>query len=401
MTESVPLKHLLLIGSTGSIGRSTLDVVREQRKDFRIGGFSAHSNAELLLEQAAEFRPNAIAIEKVADPSRFAEAAHEIGVKNIYCGEGATQQLVETESYDLLVNAMMGNAGIAPTLAALKRGINVALANKETLVAAGPLVMDAARRHGVSVIPIDSEHSAILQCMAGETLKQVRKIWITTSGGPFWGKRPEDLKAVTVEQALNHPRWKMGAKITIDSATLLNKGLEVIETQRLFDLPIGNIGIVRHAEHIVHSFVEFIDSSFKAQLSVPDMRLPILYALTYPHRVHSDLVKTDPSAFGSLHFESVDIGQYPCLKLAYDALKRGGDVPAAMSAADEMAVAAFLNRQICFNDIARVISEVLETWQDGEIGTVDEVISADQKARLTAAKAIDRITQMTEGKLCC
>jgi 1-deoxy-D-xylulose-5-phosphate reductoisomerase len=401
MTESVLKKHLLLIGSTGSIGKSTLDVVREQRNNFSIRGLSAHSNAELLLEQAAEFHPDAIAIEQIADPGRFEKAAHEIGVKSIYCGEGATQQLDETESYDLLVNAMMGNAGISPTLAALNRGISVALANKEALVAAGPLVMDAARRRGASVIPIDSEHSAILQCMMGETLKQVRKIWITTSGGPFWGKRPEELKEVTVEQALNHPRWKMGAKITIDSATLLNKGLEVIETQRLFDLPFENIGVVRHAEHIIHSFVEFIDGSFKAQLSVPDMRLPILYALNYPYRVQSDLVKTDPSAFNTLHFEPVNIEQYPCLKLSYIALKRGGDVPAALSAADEAAVAAFLNRQICFNDIAKVISEVLETWQDREINTVEEVLHADRKARVAAAKAIDRITQMTGEILCC
>jgi 1-deoxy-D-xylulose-5-phosphate reductoisomerase len=401
MTESAKRKRLLLIGATGSIGKSTLDVVREQRNDFEIAGLSAHSNAVLLLEQAAEFRPRALAIEQTADIDGFVKASRDIGVERFFYGDGATVQLVQSESYDLLVNAMMGNAGISPTLAALNRGIDVALANKETLVAAGPLVMNAARINGARLVPIDSEHSAILQCMTGEEPKHVRKIWITTSGGPFWGKRAEDLQQVTVEQALNHPRWKMGPKITIDSATLFNKGLEVIETQRLFDLPVESIGVVRHAEHIIHSFVEFIDGSFKAQLSTPDMRLPILYALTSPLRVQSNLVKTDPGAFSTLHFEPVEIEQYPCLKLAYVALARGGDVPAALSAADETAVAAFLKKQICFNDIAHVISGVLEAWRDGAISTADEVVHADRKSRLAAAKIIDSICQTTGEKICC
>jgi 1-deoxy-D-xylulose-5-phosphate reductoisomerase len=354
-----------------------------------------------LLVQTSEFRPRSVAIERITDSAGFAKAARDLGVERIFYGEGATLQLVEAESFDLLVNAMMGNAGIVPTLAALNRGIDVALANKETLVAAGPLVMDAARSRGASVIPIDSEHSAILQCVTGEELQHVRKIWLTTSGGPFWGKRPNDLKDVTVEQALNHPKWKMGVKITIDSATLFNKGLEVIETQRLFDLPVEKIGVVRHAEHIIHSFVEFVDGSFKAQLSVPDMRLPILYALTYPNRVQSNLVKTEPSSFGSLHFEPVEIDIYPCLKLAYNALARGGDTPAALSAADEEAVDAFLKKRIQFNDIAKVISEVLETWQTEEINIVDEVMHADQKARLATIKAIGEIHSTAGAKLCC
>jgi 1-deoxy-D-xylulose-5-phosphate reductoisomerase len=394
-------KRLLLIGSTGSIGKNTLDVVREQSEDFCVIGMSAYSNAPLLLDQAREFMPHAIAIERIADADSFQNAASAIGAKVVLIGEGATLQLVRSESYDLLVNAMMGNAGIEPTLAALNRGISVALANKETLVAAGSLVLNAARKHGASVIPIDSEHSAILQCMTGEEIRQVRKIWITTSGGPFWGKRPEDLTDVTVEQALNHPRWKMGAKITVDSATLLNKGLEVIETQRLFGLPVDCIGVVRHAEHIIHSFVEFIDGSFKAQMSVPDMRLPILYALTYPQRAQSSLVKTSSNDFATLHFEPVDIAQYPCLMLAYDALKRGGDVPTALSAADEVAVAAFLDRRIGFNDIAFTIAGVLDTWKDGEINDEEDVRIADRKARLAAVKILDGIRQARGESICC
>lgn len=393
-------KRLLLIGATGSIGKSTCDVVREQHGKFEITGLSAYSNADLLLDLAAEFKVNAVAVENPANESDFAKRASNLGIKNVYCGAGATIKLVADGDYDLLVNAMMGNAGIVPTITALERGNNVALANKETLVAAGPLVMRSAIANNAAVIPIDSEHSAILQCLVGEQHNQIRKIWLTTSGGPFWRKRPEDLQDVTVEQALNHPRWNMGAKITIDSATLMNKGLEVIETQRLFDLPVGQIGVVRHAEHIIHSFVEFIDGSFKAQLSVPDMRIPVIYALTYPERMQSDLVQSDPTKFGALNFEPVEVDNYPCLRMAYQALERGGDVPAALSAADEIAVDAFLQHKIGFNDIALVIHEVILNWKDGAIGQLEDVIKADNKAREMARQAVAH-RSMKEGEKIC
>ncbi|MBU1921439.1 1-deoxy-D-xylulose-5-phosphate reductoisomerase [bacterium] len=393
-------KRLLLIGATGSIGESALDVVREQRDSFSLAGISAHSNADLLLSLAAEYRVPAVALECPADVDEFRKAASGSGIEKVFCGKGATNELVSFCDYDLLVNALMGNAGIEPTITALQRGINVALANKETLVAAGPLVMQAAKTHGATVIPIDSEHSAILQCMAGEKPEQVRKIWLTTSGGPFWGRSPEALQDVTVEQALNHPRWKMGAKITIDSATLMNKGLEVIETQRLFGLPVEQIGVVRHAEHIIHSFVEFIDGSFKAQLSLPDMRLPVIYALTYPERIASRLVVSDPTAFGTMHFEPVQIEQYPCLGLAYEALERGGSVPAVLSAADEIAVRAFIQGEIRFNDIASVIREVINSWEDGEMKELADVIRADDAARKLAERAVSMMRAAAGDSLC-
>jgi len=394
-------KRLLIQGATGSIGASTLSIVRAHREHFRVVGLAARSNASALLELAREFRPESLALANADRDLSFAESARQLGVSRVLVGGDAPTQQVAGEDCDLLVNAMSGNAGLDPTMAALERGLSVALANKETLVAAGPLVLSAAARTGARVLPIDSEHSAIFQCLLGEERGSIRRIWLTTSGGPFWGRSMADLQDETPEQALRHPTWKMGPKITVDSATLFNKGLEVIEAERLFGVLPQSIKVVVHRQSVVHSMVEFADGSFKAQLSVPDMRLPILYALTYPRRIPSDLVRSDTADLSTLTFEDVASGSYPCLDLAYDALARGGTAPAALSAADEIAVQAFLDHRIRFTDIAGVLSFVLTHYEDEALADLSVVHRADARARELATEEVIRLSGQTESKRCC
>ncbi len=394
------MKRLLLQGATGSIGTSTLGVIRKHADVFCVTGIAAHSNVELLLTIAAEFRPDSLALEDAAHAATVANFAKSNGIRRTYLGKGAAIQQAAEDEYDLLVNAQMGGAGLEPTMAALNRGISVALANKETLVAAGPLVMQAAADHSALVIPIDSEHSAIFQCLRGESEAEIRRIWLTTSGGPFWGKPHRELRDVTVEQALAHPTWKMGPKITIDSATLFNKGLEVIEATRLFHVGPDQVGIVAHRQSVVHSMIEFVDGSIKAQLSRPDMQLPILYALSYPARVPSEIVRTDVASLGTLTFEPVPETAFPCLDLAFAALLKGGTAPAALSAADEIAVHAFLNRQIKFTDIADVIQHVLDLWPEEPLRDLATVVAADARARLLAAEAV-RLRERKAGAAVC
>jgi 1-deoxy-D-xylulose-5-phosphate reductoisomerase len=399
---STPLtKRLLVQGATGSIGTSTLDVVRAHADRFSVVGIAARANVEALLSIAREFHPQSIALEDSTRAKALSEFARNNGRPTLYVGAGAALAQVSDAKYDLLVNAQLGSAGLEPTLSALKRGISVALANKETLVAAGPLVMKAASQHGASVIPIDSEHSAILQCLIGESRDSIRKIWLTTSGGPFWGRPHSSLSSVTVEQALAHPTWKMGAKITIDSSTLFNKGLEVIETSRLFDVTPEQIGVVVHRQSIVHSMVEFNDGSIKAQLSRPDMKLPILYALSYPERIPSDVVRTSIESVGTLSFEPVPGQAFPCLDFAFEALRIGGTAPAAISAADEIAVDAFLNRHIRFTDISETIGEVLREWPGEELTDVATVRRADTRAREMADNLVNRRRVLSETAKCC
>ena len=394
------MKRILLQGATGSIGSSTLSVIRRHRDSFQVSGIAARANVDGLLEVATEFRPDSIALEETKNAARVAEFAKSHGIRRTYLGNGAAAQQAMEDEYDLLVNAQMGGAGLEPTMAALLRGISVALANKETLVAAGPLVMKAAAKHGAIVIPIDSEHSAIFQCLAGESLVEVRRIWLTTSGGPFWGKLQRELSGVTVEQALAHPTWQMGAKITIDSATLFNKGLEVIEATRMFHVAADQIGVVAHRQSIVHSMVEFTDGSVKAQLSLPDMKLPILYALSYPARIPSDIVKTNVTSLGTLTFEPVPDSAFPCLDLAYTALNQGGTAPAAISAADEVAVQAFLNRRIKFTDISAVINDVLKNWPDEALKDLSTVMRADARARQMAEEAVHEYERPAKAVIC-
>lgn len=383
------MKKLLLQGCTGSIGRSVLSVVQEHRDRFRVVGLAACRNWWQTLEDAREWGIESVAISD-SEAAHDAIAAKPAEIKRFYSGPEALTAQTTQEDYDLLVNAVTGGAGLESTAEALMRGIDVALANKETMVAAGLLMSDIAVRTGAKILPIDSEHSAIYQCLAGERKSDVRRLWLTTSGGPFWGRKSEELTDISVEDALAHPTWKMGPKITIDSATLFNKGLEVIEAQRLFGIEPERIMVVAHRQSIIHSLVEFIDGSIKAQLSIPDMRLPILFALSYPERYGSDLVQTDIPRLPSLTFEPVSISDYPCLAICFQALHRGGTVPAAVSAADEVAVNAFLTKKIKYPDIARVLECVFNELPDEPLTNIEGVRSADKHARLLTTRIIER-----------
>ncbi|HEY3294415.1 MAG TPA: 1-deoxy-D-xylulose-5-phosphate reductoisomerase [bacterium] len=401
MGTAHPPKRLLIQGATGSVGRSTLSVVREHPEYFRVVGLAARSNVAELGVLAAEFHVNSIALEDVSKRDDLQAIARQHGIAHVFAGEAAVAAQARDSEYDLLVNALTGSVGLEPTAVSLQRGLPVALANKETLVAAGPIIMKMAADHHAAVLPIDSEHSAIFQCLLGERLDQVRRIWLTTSGGPFWGRKQADLKNVSVQEALAHPTWKMGPKISIDSATLFNKGLEVIEAQRLFGVSPESIGVIAHRQSVVHSMVEFIDGSFKAQLSTPDMRLPILFSLSYPDRLPSHLVPTGPEHLRSLTFEPVEPRDFPCLDLAFDALKKGGTTPAALSAADEVAVDAFLNGRICFADIPEVIRGVVTVWPDEPLTDLTGVRSADTRARARAAEQVTRLSMNMKERPCC
>ncbi len=391
---TAPRKRLLLQGATGSIGASVLSVVRAHPDRFQVVGLAARSSAAALFDLAVEFHVESLALEVDSVPGGRNIAQKGPTLPRVYAGNGAVAAQAAEAEYDLLVNSLTGSAGLEPTFAALERGLPVALANKETLVAAGPLVMQAAREHGTHVLPIDSEHSAIFQCLMGERIESVRKIWLTSSGGPFWGRKQADLDNVTVAEALAHPTWKMGPKISVDSATLFNKGLEVIEAERLFGVPVAQIDVVAHRQSVVHSLVEFTDGNFKAQLSAPDMRLPILFALSYPDRVASTLVPTDIRSLGALTFAPVTRAEFPCLELAFKALAKGGTAPAALSAADEAAVEAFLAGRIRFTDIARVIAEVLAAWPDEPLQNVETVRAADRRARALAGDSLRKLSRL-------
>ena len=401
MMATTAAKRLLIQGATGSIGQSTLDVVRTHAAQFKVVGLAARGRVEGLLSAAREFRPESLALEDTAHAETVLEFARNAGHLKTYLGEGAALKQAAEAEYDLLVNAQLGSAGLEPTMAALERGISVALANKETLVAAGPVVMKAAASHGAQVIPIDSEHSAIFQCLIGEVPESIRKIWLTTSGGPFWGTPPDRLSSVTVDQALAHPTWRMGSKITVDSATLFNKGLEVIETHRLFGVAPEQIGVVVHRQSVIHSMIEFIDGSIKAQMSRPDMRLPILYALTFPKRIESTLIQTEVPSLAPLTFAPVEPGTFPCLDLAFDALHKGGTAPAAVSAADEVAVHAFLDNRIRFTDIATVLRDVLQDWPHEPLSEIAHVRGADTRARRLAEEAVSRCDMTRKVVACC
>ncbi|MFH1011289.1 MAG: 1-deoxy-D-xylulose-5-phosphate reductoisomerase [bacterium] len=373
-------KPIILLGATGSIGSSTLDIVRALPGKFRICGLSTHRRVPELVSLAREFRPDAVA---VADTSAFRQAKSElfgIGVE-VLAGEEGLCKLAAWPGVDRVVNAVVGAAGIRPTFEAIRARNQIAIANKETLVAAGPLILKAARDRGVNVLPIDSEHSAIWQCLQGEASEHVRAIWLTTSGGPVFDIVETELEKVTPAIALAHPTWRMGPKITIDSATLMNKGLEVIEAHHLFSVPPERIRVIVHRQSIIHSLVEFRDGSFKAQLSKPDMRLPILYALGYPERLESNLVPTKLADTSPLTFEEVPEKKFPALELAYQALNKGGTAPAALSAADEVAVGAFLEGEIAFTEIPRVLAAVLAGWPDEPLDSIDHVLDADARAR--------------------
>ena len=365
------VKRLAILGSTGSIGQQTLDVVRSFPDRFRVVGLGAGRNSALLTEQIEEFQPKLVSI----DSAHSSEILH--GLK---CELLSRNELVASPDVDLVVMAISGKAGLDPTLAAIRAKKSIALATKEVLVMAGGIITAEAKKHGVQILPIDSEPSAIWQCLRGEE-QPVTRLILTASGGPFRHLSIEELKKVTPQQALAHPTWRMGPKITIDSATLMNKGFEAIEISWLFDVPIDNIEIVIHPQSIIHSMVEFADGSIKAQMSPPDMRLPIQYALLYPERLPNNFPHLDLSNTTSLTFEPPDSEQFPCLNLALDAIRKRGTYPAVLSTADEVAVALFLEERISFTDIPKLVAEALDEHNSTPHPSLEDVLAADDWAR--------------------
>ena len=372
-------KRIAILGSTGSIGTQALNVIRRHRDLFSVEVLCAGRNADLLIEQALEFDPNAVAIADESQYGRVSEALQDRGIK-VFAGEAAIADLMEMESVDLVLAAIVGFAGLRPTLRAIEHGKAVALANKETMVVAGSIVTAAALHHRVPILPVDSEHSAIFQCLTGER-SGVDKILLTASGGPFRGMNREQLAAVTLEQALHHPNWSMGRKVTIDSATLMNKGLEVIEAKWLFGVDAEDIEVLVHPQSVVHSMVQFVDGSIKAQLGVPTMETPIQYAFSYPDRIESHLPRLDFGCYPNLTFEKPDRNAFRCLDLAYRAIARGGNMPCIMNAANEVAVQMFLDGRISFLDIADRVEAAMQTAPFIADPTLDDLFETDKEIR--------------------
>ena len=375
------MKHLAILGSTGSIGQSTLAVVAEHPEEFAVVGLAAGKNADLLAEQIKRFRPALVSVQDEAAAARLRELVGRNPAPEILVGRSGALAVATAPGVELVVSAMVGAVGLEPTLAAIRANLPVALANKETLVAAGPLVMALAKERGVPLIPVDSEHSAIFQALQGQRRADIRRLWLTASGGPFRSWDAARLQQVTPAQALKHPNWSMGAKITIDSATMMNKALEVIEASVLFGLPADKIGVYIHPQSIVHSLVEFVDGSVIAQLGVPDMRLPIAYALTYPRRLPLNSPPLDLCAIARLTFESPDHTRFPGLGLGYAAAKTGGTMPAVLNAANEVAVAAFLEGRIKFLDIPRVVEQTMAAHVPQALTDLEQVLAVNAWAR--------------------
>ena len=371
-------KHIAILGSTGSIGTQTLDVARAHTDKLTVEVLTAGHNAKLLIEQAREFKPNAVVIADETKYTEVREALADLDIK-VWTGSKAIEDVVQMNTVDTVVTAMVGYVGLSSTIKAIEAGKNIALANKETLVVAGELITELVAKHKVKVTPVDSEHSAIFQCLVGEP--EVEKLIITASGGPFRTKSIDELRTVTPQQALKHPNWNMGAKITIDSASMMNKGLEVIEAHWLFGIPYEQIEVTVHPQSIIHSMVQFIDGSVKAQMGLPDMRLPIQYALSYPDRWPSDFGRIDFKNQQPLTFEAPDLEKFRCLALAYEALGKGGNMPAIMNAANEVAVAAFLKERIGFLDIAATIERTMHAIAFVGKPTYDDYVATDREAR--------------------
>jgi 1-deoxy-D-xylulose-5-phosphate reductoisomerase len=380
-------KNIAILGSTGSIGTQALDVIAANPDAFQVEVLTAQNNAALLIEQARRFQPNAVVITNEDHYELVRQALANEDIK-VYAGEKALADIVQMETIDLVITALVGYSGLRPTLRAIEAGKTIALANKETLVVAGDLVTRLAREKGVSIYPVDSEHSAIFQCMVGEFHNKIEKIILTASGGPFRGHLRPQLGAVTKAQALKHPNWSMGAKVTIDSASLMNKGLEVIEAKWLFGLSPSQVEVVVHPQSIIHSFVQFEDGSLKAQLGLPDMRLPIQFAMTYPHRLKSNFPRFDFAAYPSLTFEKPDTETFRNLALAFDALHRGGNMPCVLNAANEVAVAGFLREQVGFLEMSDIVEQCLAKMDYIGNPSYEDYVTTDKETRLRAQELL-------------
>ena len=381
------MKQIAILGSTGSIGTQTLDVVRQHRSEFAVYALTAHRSVEMLIEQALEFNPAVVCIADESCYPRLRDALSDLPIK-VMAGEKALEEIVTMPAIDVVVAAMVGYAGLPPTIAAIKAKKTIALANKETLVVAGEIICRLAQRYKVNILPVDSEHSAIFQSLVGEDMTSVEKLLLTASGGPFRTFSLEQMQHVTAAEALQHPNWDMGAKITIDSASMMNKGFEVIEARWLFDIPVEKIQVLVHPQSVVHSAVQFIDGSVKAQLGTPDMRMPIQYALTYPARWQSDVPRLDLFATQSLTFEEPDMQRFPNLALAYEAMNRGGNMPCVLNAANEVVNLAFREGRCGFLQMSDVIANTMEKTDFIAEPTYEDYVQTDNEARKIARKLL-------------
>jgi 1-deoxy-D-xylulose-5-phosphate reductoisomerase len=388
------MRRIAILGSTGSIGRSTLSVVESYPERFQVVTLAAGRNVDEAFEQAKRWKPRVISVaeEKDADVLKARLKQDDIDGVEVVHGAAGNVRVATHRDVGFVVSAIVGVAGLEATYEAVRAGKTIGLANKECMVAAGELITAEARRQGKPILPIDSEHNAVHQCLRGGKMNEVQSIWLTASGGPFRNTPQSKFASITVEEALNHPTWKMGRRITIDSATLMNKGFEVIEACRLFDLPPARIQVIVHPQSTIHSMVEFVDGSILAQFSVTDMRLPILYALTYPERIPSDM-RFPVMNLRNLEFSPPDMEKFPCLRLAYESAEAGGAKPVALNAADEVAVEGFLNGQIRFDEIPKVIESVLDETKSGKLESIMQVLEADVEARGLAGEKVKQFSQ--------
>jgi len=374
------MENIAVLGSTGSIGRSSLDVIDKLSHRFKVVGLTAGRNSQLLEKQVEKFRPKIVSLERKEEAEEFRRKFKEKSLRVTFAQEGA-EEVASFPENDIVISAITGIDGLRPTLAAVKIGKRVALANKESMVVAGPLIQDMVQKSGAQIIPVDSEHSGVFQCLAKEKREKVTKVILTASGGPFLWRSPSEMNNITLEEALNHPRWKMGKKVTIDSATLMNKGLELVEARWLFGLNPRQLRILIHPQSIIHSLVEMCDGSVLAQLSPTDMRVPIQYALTYPERENSLLPSLDLSQIKALEFFEVDSGKFPLIKIACLALEEGESFPIALNAANEVAVSAFLKQRIKFMDISEVVTKTVENHQKREVQSLEDIFDVDRETR--------------------
>ena len=380
-------KGIAILGSTGSIGTQALEVISEHKTLFSVEVLTAYTNCDLLIEQAKNHKPNAVVIVNPAKYDKVNSELSKLGIK-VYSGQKSLEQIVESEKINIVLTALVGYSGLTPTINAIKHGKKIALANKETLVVAGDLITRLSKEYGAPIYPVDSEHSAIFQCLIGENNNAIEKIYLTASGGPFRGKKAAELKTITKKQALKHPNWSMGAKITIDSATLMNKGLEVIEAKWLFNLRKEQIDVVVHPQSIIHSAVQFEDGSIKAQLGIPDMKLPIQYALGFPNRLKNNFKRFSFFDYPNLTFEKADEKTFRNLSFAYRAMEKGGNSACILNAANEIAVEAFLNDKIGFLNMSDLIDNCLEKITFVKSPTIEDYIETDQQTRLLANKLL-------------